>query len=163
VAVKVGVKVAVLLGVKVVVNVGVNVVVCVDVLVGVGVKVGVQVPVKLGVAVGVNVDVNVVVYVDVLVGVDVAAATWCWFPVTKAPVTIAVCPVVCPEALIQLKSAWFWKVLPVIPPTFRSNTSINVCGAPFPSVTKPLRLVNVTAPELSNVRPPCTNVWLAGP
>jgi hypothetical protein len=44
-----------------------------------------------------------------------------------------------------------------IPLAFKSNTSINVSGAPLESVTNPLKFVNVTDPDASNVRPPCTS------
>jgi hypothetical protein len=143
--------VAVEVYVEVLVDVGVEV--AVAVLVGVGVDVIVLV--LVGVGVGVEVFVNVEVLVFVGVGVD--AETVCKDPFNNPPVTKAPCPVVKPDADSEPASNAFLKCLSVIPPTFRSNTNINVCGAPLPNVTNPPRFVNVTDPDPSNVLPPCTN------
>jgi hypothetical protein len=110
------------------------------------------------VLVGVGVGVAVLVKVDVLVqvGVGVDAFTVCIFPANVPPVTIAGWPL-SPYAFTDNVFNSLWNCLLVIPATFRSNTSINVCGAPLESVTNPLRFVNVTDPDASNVRPLCTS------
>ena len=110
------------------------------------------------VGVGVAVEVFVEVGVLVAVGVGVEAETVCDEPVNNPPDIKATWPVVWPDAAMEVVSNSSWKCLSTMPPTLRSNTTINVCGKPLPNVTNPLRFVKVTEPEPSNVRPPCTNV-----
>jgi hypothetical protein len=144
------------------VNVGVTVWVRVKVVVGVDVEVNVWVAVKecvqvdVDVAVGVGVEVLVKVDVLVQVGVGVEALTVCIFPVGVPPVTIAGWPL-SPYAFTVAVFNSLWNCLFTIPLAFKSNTSISVCGAPLESVTSPLKFVNVTDPDPSNVRPPCTS------
>ena len=123
-------------------------------------KVGVAVCVNVGVWVWVKVEVEVGVLVAVTVGVAVAAETVCRFPVTVPPVKIAPCPVVWPLAEIPPVARLFEKFLFPKPDMLRSNTSSIVCACVGPKVTKPDRLVKVTAPPLKVCDP---NTSVSGP
>ena len=139
------------------VEVKVGVAVCVKVGVWDWVKVGVAVCVKVGVSVCVNVDVEVGVLVVVRVGVAVAAETVWVFPVIVPPVTIAVCPVIRPLAVIPPTDRLLEKVLGVRPDILRSNTSKNVCGAPDTSgAVIPFAFMNVTEPVA--LKPPALTI-----
>lgn len=67
---------------------------------------------------------------------------------------IAVLPLVAPTATTEELSTRLRKILSVIPPSFRSNTSRTVCGAPGANVRIPPKFTKVTEPDAVKFRFP---------